>query len=149
MKKLTLVFLGLLALMVQSCDQWPPGNGGSGHGDDNPSIVGEWVWLQSDGGIYPVIYTPEGQGFQATLKFGGDKTYKLEQSNDVRQFGKYRSGKFQDRETVILDRPQGPSTFFSVALPMDENFVEFRGKDTLVLSGTGADMLTYVYVRAD
>lgn len=144
---LTLVLFSTLALSVQSCDQWPPGHGGGGHGNDRPSVVGEWMWLRSEGGLYPQIRTPEGSGFQATLKFTADKRYVLKQSNSEGDEGEYALGKFLDRETITLVTALNRIPFYSDALPVDENFVNFQGKDTLILSGTGADMLTYTYVR--
>jgi hypothetical protein len=150
MKKLTLVLFASLALLVQSCDEWPPGHGtGSGNGGNSASIVGEWMWVCSEGGIFPMVYTPENQGFQAKLQLTANKTYAFDQTNNVTDQGSYKLGTFQDQETITLETSSmRPNRLYSHALPVDENFINLGGKDTLVLSGTGADMLTYTYVRA-
>jgi hypothetical protein len=148
MKILTLVVFSLLALSVQSCDQWPPGHGGNGHGNTTNSVVGTWTWIQSEGGIYHHIRTPATSGFQAKLMFSADKKYILEQSNSEGDQGEYTFGTFQNRETIRLTTSLNRIPLYSDALPIDENFLEFRGKDTMVLSGIGADMFSYTYVRA-
>ena len=147
MKKLTFLFLASLALLVQSCEDWPPGHG-TGGGTSNNSVVGEWRWISSEGGLFSMVYTPENQGWDATLKLASDKTYKLEHSNSLRQEGTYTEGSLNNQKTVTFSRPNDTRAVWSYALPVDENFVSFRGKDTIVFSGTGADMLTYTYVRA-
>jgi hypothetical protein len=149
MKKLTFLILALLALLVQSCEDWPPGQGNGGGGTSANSVVGNWLWLSSEGGIYPMVYTPDNQGFTAKLQLTENKTYAFDQSNGISDQGSYRMGTIQDQQTITLETSSmRPNKLYSHALPVDENFVSFRGKDTLVLSGTGADMLTYTYVRA-
>ncbi len=148
MKKLALVLFASLALLVQSCDEWPPGHGNGG-GNGSNSVVGAWIWHSSEGGIYPMMYTPENQGFTAKLQLTASKTYALDQSNNISDQGSYKLGTFQNQQTITLETSSmRPNKLYSNALPPDENFISFRGKDTLVLSGTGADMLTYTYVRA-
>jgi hypothetical protein len=152
MKKLTLVLFTLLALLVQSCDEWPPGHGGGGNGGGGTttkSIVGEWMWQSSEGGIFPMVYTPENQGFQAKLTLTQGMSYALDQTNNISDQGSYKLGTLDNRQTITLETSSmRPNKLYSHALPVDENFVSFRGSDTLVLSGTGADMLTYTYVRS-
>lgn len=149
MKKLTLILFTVMALMVQSCDEWPPGHGGgNGGGNGKPSIVGDWRWISSEGGIFPMVYTPDNQGFEAKLKLHADKSYNFAQTSGLEDFGSYFVGKYNDRETLKLETASmRPQDIVSVARPGDENYIEFFGKDTLVLSGVGADMLTYTYVR--
>lgn len=149
MKRITFVFLALLALSVQSCDEWPPGHGTGGGGSNTKSMIGEWMWVSSEGGIFPMVYTPENQGFAAKLTLTANKSYAFDQTNNVTDQGVYKIGTFQNRETITLETTSmRPNKLYSHALPPDENFINMHGTDTLVLSGTGADMLTYTYVRA-
>jgi hypothetical protein len=149
MKKLTLVLFALLALGVQSCDEWPPGHGTGGGGTTTKSVVGEWMWVSSEGGIFPMVYTPENQGFAAKLTLTANNSWALDQTNNIGDQGSYKLGTFQNQQTITLESSSmRPNKLYSHALPVDENFVNLRGSDTLVLSGTGADMLIYTYVRA-
>lgn len=149
MKKLTLILFAVMALMVQSCDEWPPGHGGgNGGGSNKPSLVGNWRWISSDGGFFPMTYTPENQGFDAKLALHVDKTYNFGQTDGLQDVGSYIVGTYENRETLRLESASArPQDIMSVARPSNENYIEFFGKDTLVLSGVGADMLTYTYVR--
>lgn len=95
-----------------------------------------------------MIYTPENQGFSAKLTLTAGKSYAFDQSNNISDQGSYVLGSFQNRQTIRLETTSmRPNKLYSHALPVDKNFVSFRGRDTLVLSGTGADMLSYTYVR--
>jgi hypothetical protein len=148
MKKITLVMLTIAAFLVQSCDEWPPDHGGGNGGGNKTELVGNWRWISSEGGIFPMLYTPENQGFEANLILRNDKSYSYEQTTGLTDFGSYISGKFEDRQTIELQTASTrPNEVVSVARPGDVNFVDFQGKDTLILSGVGADMLTYTYVR--
>jgi hypothetical protein len=150
MKKLTLVLFALLALMVQSCDEWPPGHGnGGGNGGNTASIVGEWKWISSEGGIFYQVHTPATVGFEAKLTLTANKSFAFDQTDNISDQGSYKLGTFQNQETITLESTSmRPNKLYSHALPVDENFVTLHGKDTLVMSGTGADMFTYTYVRA-
>lgn len=146
MKYITFLVLVALALLVQSCEDWPPGHG-TGGGNDKPSIVGSWAWVRSEGGFYPQTRTPATVGFDATLELKPDKSYTYLESNGEGDAGAYVLGSYQGRETITLHTMSMRPILQSDPFPVDENFVDFRGNDTLVLSGTGADMLTYTYAR--
>ncbi len=45
------------------------------------SIIGKWSWVQTQGGIAGTTYTPSRSGYQMTVQYFADSTYKRYKSN--------------------------------------------------------------------
>lgn len=46
--------------------------------EDSPSIIGNWIWVESSGGIAGQTHTPESTGNQVVLKISDESIKKFE-----------------------------------------------------------------------
>ena len=67
------------------------------------SIVGEWRWVKSVGGIAGVTITPQSAGYNQRREFNADSTFKSFKNDSLTIQGKFsivRNYKYSESETV-------------------------------------------------
>ncbi|MDN3582147.1 hypothetical protein [Mucilaginibacter flavus] len=83
MRYFILLFVALVLCSVSSCNK----NGLPG--PSSTQITGSWRWVKSVGGIGGFTLTPKTEGFNQTLAFASDSTFKLYKNDAVQLSGKF------------------------------------------------------------
>ncbi len=60
------------------------------------SIIGKWSWVQTQGGIAGATYSPSRSGYQMTVEYFADSTYKRYKNNALVDENKF---------TIIKEQP--------------------------------------------
>ncbi len=60
------------------------------------SIIGKWSWVQTQGGIAEATYSPSRSGYQMTVEYFADSTYKRYKNNAIVDENKF---------TIIKEQP--------------------------------------------
>ena len=60
------------------------------------SIIGKWSWVQTQGGIAGATYSPSRSGYQMTVEYFADSTYKRYKNNALVDENKF---------TIIIEQP--------------------------------------------
>lgn len=60
--------------------------------DSASDLTGEWTWVQTSGGIYGIMMTPESEGYSRTLYITKTITYSIvrDDNHEVLRQGMYR-----------------------------------------------------------
>ena len=80
-KRLILAFIAVVVMV--SCNKENTGLIGS------TSIIGEWNWISSTGGIAGIKYTPETTGEQRRITFDADSVFRFYRNDSLKTESKY------------------------------------------------------------
>ena len=136
MSRLSLLFL----LFITACDVQLPNAS-----DEN--LYGTWKWVQSTGGIGGTLYTPESEGYTATLILAEDHRYVVRQDQVVVAEGRYHvedTTTLPDLWMIMFDGTANSATLYH---SIREQWIYRLDSSELVLGDTCADCFNRSYTR--
>ena len=88
MRLYIILLISLLSVSFSSCNKstFTPSS----------SIIGKWSWVQTQGGIAGATYSPSRSGYQMTVEYFADSTYKRYKNNALVDENKF---------TIIKEQP--------------------------------------------
>lgn len=142
MKKFRFIFIvvALCGFTIAACSMY---------GDDDAlyQLIGKWQWVRSAGGFAGRVITPDSVGHGSYTVFRIDRTFSVFVADTLVKTGQFHL-KNEDGKTTIS---YSDITYFP---PRNHNYpflleqwVRFRGKDTLILRDRCADCYTTTFVR--
>lgn len=112
--------------------------------DATTPLMGSWTWVRSTGGLLPHDRTPQSEGYDMTLVFGGDGTVQLSFDDSFGGRTWYEVGLGSSRGSL----GGVPVIRYGEALfGFQEQAYDFAARDSLVLHDGCCDGFAWHFVR--
>ncbi len=115
------------------------------------TIFGKWNWVSSSGGFAGLVVTPKTVGFEKSLEFNKDGTFKLFENQEKVGRGTYRFAKrhsnfSNDSAFILIMAYHSLNNEPTNAMPM---VVQFPLEKTLFLIEECSDCFSHVYKKEE